>query len=269
MKRHDGLWLFFVSVFVVTWGFGALYALFPHQLVALAGPISGTNPVFRIAVAAPSIVGVIAAVLTAGWAGFKDILARLLRWRVGLQWYVLATLGIAALALGARLSASTLHLADLDPRGHWMSWLVIGVSAFWTDPGPLGEELGWRGFALPRLEQRMSGRSAALLLGVVWGVWHLPAFFIPGLPQNSFPLWAFMVTIVSLAVLVVWFVNNAGGSVIIAILAHWAGNRFEALDPATAPYTAGFFAAAALTVLVWAGPSLGAERMPPPAVKPK
>jgi len=269
MKR-DGLWFFFVSVFVVTWGIGALYALFPRQLVALVGPPSGTNPVFMIAVAAPAIMGVVTAALTAGRAGITDILSRLLIWRVGLQWYVLATFGIAALALAPHLLAFTLHFSDLDVSRHWSAWLAIGVSAFWTDPGPLGEELGWRGFALPRLEHRISGRNAALLLGIVWGVWHLPAFFIPGLPQNAFPLWAFMTTIVSLAVLVVWIVNNAGGSVIVAILAHWSANRFEALDPATAPYTAGFFAAAALVVMALAGPELGSRRMrPPPTVKPK
>ncbi len=267
--RRDGVIAFLVAVFVVTWGFGALYALFPHQLLALAGPPSGTNPVFMIAVAAPSYLAIVMAALTAGRAGVADLFSRLLHWRIGPQWYLLATVGIAALALGARCLAGTLSSADLDPRMHWQLWLVAGLSAFWTDPGPLGEELGWRGFALPRLEQRMRGIGAALLLGVIWGVWHLPAFLIPGLPQNSFPLWAFMVSIVSLAVLVVWIVNNAGGSVIVAILAHWTANRCEALDPVTAPYTAVIFAAGAMGVIAFAGADLGAKRMRPPPLKPK
>jgi len=94
----------------------------------------------------------------------------------------------------------------------------------------------------------------------------LPAFFIPGLPQHSLSFWAFMVAIISNGVLIAWIVNNAGGSVIPAILAHWSANRLLALDPLTAPYTAAFFAAAAALVMIFAGPSLGSERMRPPPV---
>lgn len=267
--ERDGLVVFFIAVFVITWGFGALYLLEPHRLAAYFGPVSGTNPAFRIAVAAPSIMGMVIALLFAGRAGLADLFARILHWRVGAQWYLLATAGIAALALGARWMAGTLSPTDLEPGAHWQTWLVGGLTAFRTDPGPLGEELGWRGFALPRLEQRMRGIGAALLLGTIWGIWHLPAFFIPGLHQNGFPLWAFMVSIVSLAVLVVWIVNNAGGSVIIAILAHWTANRCEALDPVTAPYTAVVFAAGAMGVIAFAGPDLGARRMCPPPLKSK
>jgi uncharacterized protein len=265
MKR-DGIWFFFIAVFAVTWGLGAAYFLLPHAFVALFGPPTGTNWAFRIAVYAPGYVAILSAALFAGRNGLTDLFARLLRWRVGLQWYALATFGIAALCIAPRFVTGTMRLADFDvtSRAHWSAWIWVGVSAFWLDPGPLGEELGWRGFALPRLEQRMSGQRSALLLGTIWGIWHLPAFFVSGLPQHSLSLWVFMIAIVSDGVLVAWIVNNARGSVIPAILVHWTSNRLLALDPVTGPYTAAFFAAAALIVLGLAGPSLGAAKMPPP-----
>ena len=263
MKR-DGVWFFFLATFAVTWGFGAAYALFPHALVAVFGPPSGTSLGFRIAVAAPSLCAIAAAALFAGRRGLADLFARLFCWRVGVQWYALATLGVAALGLAGRYFSGTLHATDVDVVSRWQTLLWIGVSAFWMDAGPLGEELGWRGFALPRLDQRMSGRRAALLLGAIWSLWHLPAFLFSGLPQNALPLWTFLIGTLSLGVLIAWIVNNARGSVIIAILAHWAANRFGALDAANARYTAAVFAAAAIAVIVWAGPSLGSARMPPP-----
>jgi len=117
---------------------------------------------------------------------------------------------------------------------------------------------------LPRLERRWNGITSALGLGAIWGVWHLPAFFIPGLPQSAFPLWTFLVSAMSLSVLMAWVVNNAGGSVVVAILMHWTFNRSGVLDAATAPYTVAFFGTAAVVVVWIAGPSLGAERMRAP-----
>ena len=265
MKR-DGIWFFFIAVFAVTWGLGAAYFLIPQTIMAIFGPPSGNSWGFRIAVYAPSYIAIVTAALFAGRAGLADLFARLFRWRVGLQWYFLATFGMAALATLPRAFTSTIRLADFDilSRSHWSTWIAVGIAGFLADPGPLGEELGWRGFALPRLNQRMSGRKAALLLGTIWGVWHLPAFLIPGLPQHSLSLWAFMVSIVSDGVLIAWIVNNARGSVIVAILAHWSTNRFLVLDGAGAPYTAVFFGIAAILVLVLAGPSLGSARNPPP-----
>lgn len=268
--RRKGLRRFFVIVFGLSWGLGALYALFPKQLVAIFGPVSGANPVFLVAVWAPTLTAILLSAVLGGRAGLRDLFGRLTRWRVNWRWYAAATFGIAALGLVPQLLAAQFAGAAQPDFafGHWQAWIAAGALGFVVDPGPLGEELGWRGFALPRMEQRWSGLASALILGAIWGTWHLPAFFIPGLPQNTFPLWAFMAEVVSLSVLVTWMVNNAGGSVIIAILAHWASNRFESLAPATAPYTAAAFALAALTVMWMAGPSLGAAKMPPPMAEP-
>ena len=264
MKR---LWLFLGLTFGCTWGLGALFALFPAKLVAVFGAPSGTNPLFLLAVWAPTYSAILVVALTQGRAGLRDLFSRLLRWRIGWRWYALATVGIAVLALGARyLSASMAGppAPALLAIERWPAWIGAGLMAFATDPGPLCEELGWRGYLLPRLEQRWSGLVSALVVGGTWGVWHLPAFFIAGLPQHAFAILPFMVQIVSLSILATWVVNHARGSVIPAILLHWAANRFEGMDPATAPVTALVIASAALLVVLSSGASLGAARLPAP-----
>jgi membrane protease YdiL (CAAX protease family) len=114
------------------------------------------------------------------------------------------------------------------------------------------------------MERRWSGWLAAVILGAIWGLWHLPAFYISTLPQSAFGFPLFLIQAVALSVLMAWCVNHARGSLIPAILLHWAINRFAGLDPATAPYTAAFFVAAALIVIVAGGRELGRRHMPAP-----
>jgi membrane protease YdiL (CAAX protease family) len=256
--RRPGLPLFFALTFGYTWGLGLVYALAPHLIEAIAGPMSmGPNWLVRSAVYAPTLAALVVASLQ-GRAAVRDLFARLLRWRIWLGWYVLPVAGIAAIALAARAAAGT--LPPIQPSNQWLAIVGAGLLALVVDPGPLGEELGWRGFALPRLQERWNGLTSALVLGAIWAVWHLPAFLIPGLPQHEIPFWAFFVAVVSASVLMTWVVNNAGGSVLPAMLMHWANNLFADLHPAAAPYTAIAFALAAIAVTLYAGVGLGAPR---------
>jgi len=264
------VWLFLALTFGLTWGLGALFAFAPAKLVSIFGPPSGTNLLFLTAVWSPTISAILVAGLSRGRAGLNDLFGRLVRWRVGWQWYALATIAIAALALGARFASAWLggpSAPAVWAVEQWPAWTGAGFMAFTTDPGPLGEELGWRGFLLPRFEQRWSGFVSALVLGTIWGIWHLPAFFIAGLPQHSIAFLPFIVQIVSLSVLVTWLVNNARGAVIPAILLHWTANRLEGMDSFTAPITALVMAGAAVVVVLTAGTSLGSARMPRPELE--
>lgn len=91
-------------------------------------------------------------------------------------------------------------------------------------PGAVGEELGWRGYALPRLQERYDALVASLVLGVVWAVWHLPTFFVEFTGQASLPMEWLLFEIVGASILYAWVVNNADGSVLLAILFHGANN---------------------------------------------
>jgi len=283
MRRHP-LAAFFALTFGLTWGLGACFALFPSQLEALFGKPSLGNPLFILAVYAPGISAMIMSATIGGGAGCRRLLSKFLIRRVGLRWYITILVGIPALSAFATLisiafSPATIaldHWYELFLRGPsgldiahsltsgsgGLTRMIGGVAAvvlmsILSDPGPLGEELGWRGFALPRLLERHKALPAALIVGVVWGVWHLPAFFIVGLPQSKIPFPLFMVSIVSVSILMTWAFNRTRGSVLIAALIHWIINT--CLDLSHAPIamvTAVLLLVAAVTVVLIAGPAL-------------
>jgi len=139
MKR-DGLWLFLLLTFGWTWGIGAVYAIFPDALVSVFGPPSGSNPVFLVAVSAPTVISLLVAGLVSGRTGLSDLIARLVHWRVAWAWYALATLGVVALALGARaLSAAVSDSTFLTAVGtwHWSGLIGAALATWVTDPGPM------------------------------------------------------------------------------------------------------------------------------------
>ena len=129
---------------------------------------------------------------------------------------------------------------------------------FWF--GPLPEEIGWRGFALDRLQSRMPALQASLLLGAIWALWHVPLFWIPGTYQSGLALgstrsWIFLASMVPLSVLMTWIYNNTARSTLSAVLVHFSGNLIGALfvktDRAAALELA--FLSLAATLVTWVG----------------
>jgi membrane protease YdiL (CAAX protease family) len=262
--RKRPLLSFFALTFGITWGLGACYMLFPDQLVALFGPISNTNPLFYLAVYAPSFSALVITACTSGGPGLRDLLRRLFRWRVGLRWYLIVFLGMPSLIVGsaavtAWFSGEPVKLVSRD----WQLALYGVVTSLLLDPGPLGEELGWRGFALPRLLQGRGALSASIILGLIWGVWHLPAFLIQGLPQNQLSLPAFLVGTAALSVLMTWVYQHTRESILIAVLIHWLFN-LDYLPRGTMPVMAGILSMAALVVVAVSGPTRLSRRPQPP-----
>jgi membrane protease YdiL (CAAX protease family) len=100
--------------------------------------------------------------------------------------------------------------------------LPIALGAVFT--GAMGEELGWRGTALPRLQARWNVLISSLILGVLWGLYHLPSFLLVGLPLQGLPLVPFMVAALGLTILISWTFNHTGGSLIPVFLYHFAFN---------------------------------------------
>jgi membrane protease YdiL (CAAX protease family) len=123
----------------------------------------------------------------------------------------------------------------------------------------VGEEIGWRGYALPRLLATRSMLSASLILGVLWGAWHLPTFFIPGLPQHSIPFSAFMLLTIAYSMLFTWMYLRTAGSVLIATVFHGSinfsqGFFLDGIDPAREYWLLALvWWVAALVVLVGTG----------------
>jgi uncharacterized protein len=212
---------FFLLTFTITWGIAALLLLIPVQMTAWFGAMSAHNPLFRLAVFAPTIAAIVVTVSIDGLTGLRALFSRLVRWRFGLQWYLFVLVGIPILGLCATVLGGGTPALALTP---WYLVIPVVISQIYLDPGPLGEELGWRGYALPRLLEGRSALSASLLLGLTWFIWHLPAFLIGGSPQLGLSLPAFLLSALALSILATWLYHNTQGSVLPSVLLHLTAN---------------------------------------------
>jgi membrane protease YdiL (CAAX protease family) len=186
------------------------------------------------------------------------------RWRVGVQWYVVAIFLPALLFLGAAALYSYFG-GTLPPTGA-PAMAVFFVPLLLVIQGVFnGEELGWRGFALPRLQGRFNALVASLILGVIWTLFHAPIFFTRGTSifggQSSESPVGFLISTVALSVLFSWLFNNTTGSVLLVWLFHsaintWPGQIIPAAHSGPLYWTAvGLTCLAAVIVVVAFGPA--------------
>jgi membrane protease YdiL (CAAX protease family) len=215
----DGLIAYFILTYAITWGIGAFAVLLPTQFQDLFGELTASNPIALVAVAAPTIAATLLTLVKEGLPGLRELYSRLTQWRAGIQWYALIFLGIPLIGWLVIQVVKPVPLYDLSSPGLILSALV-NLLIF----GPLIEEMGWRGYALPRLLKRFNPFTSSLILGVLWGVWHLPSFFISTLVQSSLSLPIFLVMGVCTSILITWIFEHTGGSVLIAVLFHYMLN---------------------------------------------
>jgi membrane protease YdiL (CAAX protease family) len=149
------------------------------------------------------------------------LLARIVPSWSALPRYVAVLIGFPALNLVAvRLLAPDL-LASLPP---WHRLPYLLPLTLVTNTGLLGEEFGWRGFALPHLLQRQRPLAAALIPGGIWWAWHLPTFFIPALSQHQLSIPLFLVNSLALSMIMTWLYQRTRGDLLLMILVHVAAN---------------------------------------------
>jgi uncharacterized protein len=222
-SEQEGTWhtlaAFLALAFCLTWGIAALLILFTAQLEAIFGEISYTNPLFILAVYSPGFAGVFLVWRNHGLGGLGLYFRRLGLWRMAPIWWFWLSLGIPAVFyLGAAMSGT------IAQPFAWSPWyLVLPVLLMTLFIGPI-EELGWRGLALPLLQRKLVPFWAGMVLGVVWAVWHVPAFLLSGTPQSAWSFPAFFVGVVALSVIVTPMFNAAAGSILVAVLFHFQVN---------------------------------------------
>ena len=238
LARHP-LVFFFLLAFVFTWGyFWLIWAPLglPHSLIALGG-------------FGPAVSAFLVLALTSGKPGVLRLLRSIVHWRVGAQWYLVALLGLPVLNLLAFLVVPG-ALADVVAPDSSLPLLYLREMAISLTLGiaPLWEEIGWRGFAQPGIQRLKGPVMGSLILGALWGLWHLPFFFGPlartgpdaTFVSASVALVEFTIGLTGLSVLMTWVLNNCGGSTLLAILLHAAfdssGLALVALFPSTPPY---------------------------------
>jgi len=247
MDKHDKpLIAFFIIAYLLAWAtmalpvaqnYGFLTGLLPLEILLIVGS-------WMPNIAAFIVIGFI--IKRKG--GIKELFKGWLKWRMHPGWYLLALspvlFGFTAMVLyqwiyGYSPSAGLFE----DPAA------FIGLLVLITVTGAMGEELGWRGFALPRLQLRMNALSASILLGILWAFWHLPLWFA-GLGFEAIPFWAYLLIGVSFSVMITAACNNSGGSLLIATLFHLFLNvSVNMLENEAYPVLAAVFVAAAVAVV--------------------
>lgn len=211
---------FFGLAFAITWGLGATFILARPQLEAVVGPMGVINHhwLYYLAVCAPTISAIVCSLIFGGWAGLKALALRFVR-PVNPLWVAVAVLiwpaALTVFALATKRyfggDAIDLHaLAVAAPIMAFTTWMLV------VDPGGFGEETGWRGYALPRMLTLFPPAAAGAALGLVWGLWHLPAFFVSDLVQAQFGLGWFLLGGMSLSVVMTWLYLHANGNVLVA-----------------------------------------------------
>lgn len=250
MKKHPLFW-FFILTFLITWGLAGLFFSFQSFFEGIFGKISATNPIFVLAVWGPNIAAVIVTLAQGERGALKALLKRFLPVRVRFWWYLAAIVMIPLAGILINLvTARPLTFVGQPVAVSLSMMLAILIS------GPLGEELGWRGFALPRMLRKRSALAAGLLLGLIWGLWHLPTFFTPGLPQAGLQIPAFVLSAVSLSVIVTWIFVNTGQNLFLIFLFHYFVNFTFSLVGSEFLYVTGAFILIALILVLLFGKNL-------------
>jgi len=215
IKKHQ-LISFFALTYLITFKVQFLYAfLQPGK------PMQNWSLVWFFSVFSPSISALIISAIIGGMAEVKRLLSGFKRWKVGLVWYLAA----AFLFLGPLLIVLIYRITSYTNTGGLAGITMaslLGQVVFNFFSGPFSEELGWRGFAFPRLQAKHNALVSSLILGVIHTFWHLPLYFIAGSSQMGIPMPIYLVLVTSVNIYINWLYNNTRGSLVIAVLAHFA-----------------------------------------------
>jgi len=222
VKKYPALALFALA---------SLLGILPMTLVAAGILPSGFS---QLGALSASASGIILAAVERRKGGVRELLRRVLIWKVGIGWWAFA------LVITAIISVTTLILFNLTGDQNVglngvVPWYdIFSMMIFLTIFADLGEELGWRGFLIPRLQIRHSALTTSLIIGALHSLWHLPKFFIEGETQY---IWVqdvgffaaflgYAVFVIAWAIQLTWVFNNTKGSVLLVAVVHGAGNAW-------------------------------------------
>ena len=217
---------FFALAFAWSW---ACWLLAP--VVKAQSPVASTT-LSLVGGFGPSLAAVVVVAHGSGMAGLRRWLTRCLRWRLSWRWAVLAFL-FPVVFMGLAAAAHVALGGTLPPSpavGH-VGLAALNFLLIFLVGGPLGEEFGWRGFALPALQARWGWRVASVLLGLLWAVWHLPLFYSVGTVQSHLPMGWYALSAIASSVLFAWLFNRSQGSIVPVLVLHTAVNAWSLIIP--------------------------------------
>jgi len=236
--------MFLLLTFGIAWGVLAAFIFFPETMVGLFGEITGEHPLFYLAVWAPAISAFVVIFRWSGLEGLRRHLGRALLWRCSWPWYAFLLLVVplvffAGSFFKGNLSETTFPFTSVS--SFLVALVLIAIK------GPI-EEFGWRGLALPLLQRKMAPVWAALVIGVIWGLWHTPAFLLSGTEQSAWSFLPFFTGTIALSVIVTPLFNASRGSILLPGVFHFM--LINPIWPDAQPYDTYIFALIAI-VIVW------------------
>jgi uncharacterized protein len=251
-------WPCFVLTFAISW-IAPLPAVLVHYGV-LPGPVDRFMALVGLGAFGPTLAALIMS-RREGKGEVSALFARFTIWRVAPYWYLIA-LGLQSVCLGLGLMLyAIVSQTDIGP---WVyppdtAQRIVGMIVI-----SFAEEVGWRGFALPRLQRRYGPLLASVLLGVLWAFWHVPMLVLANVPLTLLPL--LVVFFVAGSVVFTWIFNNTRGSLLLAYLTHVGAhlnNSHAALPSNLTPllvHTVAYVGLASLVAVFDRTMSVGGER---------
>lgn len=221
--KRNSLISYFIIAYAVSWSFEIPLALSYQKIISAQIPMW----LHYFVALGPLSAALIMTLLTEGRAGLHHLVARIFKWRVDVRYYVFAILvpvGMFTLAclLNRILTGSWPDLTLLGEVDYLPYLTPLGALGIWLITFGLGEETGWRGYALPHLQKTRSATTSTLILGILWAGWHLPMFFYRDtyiqMGIMAFPMLA--ISLLFAAMIFTWLYNSTNGSLWIVILFH-------------------------------------------------
>jgi len=230
MRKHPIAW-FYILAFGISWLGMISMVLGSRNIAPFDSPYFQFLSIFYAV--GPALAAAIVAQMTHGKTGVGNLLKGLIRWRVGLVWYIIAVLSPVVLFTVTQVATQLLSLpvTIVMPPVNLSPYFIFGsIVSFLANTC---EEIGWRGFALPRLQNRYNALLATLIVGILWGLWHFPLVFLAG-PMSEYPfLW--FISIVTDAFMYTWIYNSTKGSILLVALFHGSGNIVGAFITGVSP----------------------------------
>jgi membrane protease YdiL (CAAX protease family) len=249
IKRTSSLMLFVVLAYGAIWGLFGLgkWLAIPFSM----DPRTPGGVFYLIGAAVPSSCAIIAVLGCEGLTGLRRLMQRSLAWRFSPFWYLAAIL-IPFMVTGINALIAIRFLGHGAPQQWFVPAFGPGFLVFFLVYNGLGEEIGWRGLALPVLQQHLGSLGANIVVGVIWALWHLPLFWLRGSYQYGDSILIFVLLLTCWSIVMGMLVNKCGGSILVAILFHESANfiAFTLRYPST-PYGYLVWILAAVLSIVW------------------
>lgn len=242
VRRHP-VAAFYVLAFAFAWLGWVPQTLHARGLFPFDSPLLSL-----LGGAGPTLAAVLVIWALKGKDGPRDLFAPLGRWRASWGWWAFAFLawfGMAGVALG--VGALFGHRFDAVLRFTWPALPAIFVTMLLSN---VWEEIGWRGFALPRLQERHGDLAIAVIMGLLWSLWHLPLLLNPASPMSQLPWVGEVVFSIALTVIYTWLYNGTGGSLLFVSVFHAMSNTVALVLAETGVFAASYGFVVAVTAAV-------------------